>query len=254
MATNLERKVRAMTAGAMATVISFIPAAGFSNVEAGLKYLENVSTTGITDRERAEHCVNAAREFTETLKKDSDNYEANLGMSKLSEKLNFDKDALSYAQKAVEINPTEDSWSALATAYINLRDFDYARRIVKEMLELNPESADAYRQLGYMHYLNKEYKKAIEQWDIGLKFKPDSYKTLNNIGSAYSKLGEHDNALKFTRAALKVNPYYPNAYVVLGLIFKELGRKQEAKEAFERAVELRPTAVNYREHLENIQK
>lgn len=238
--------------GLILLTLSLLPSLGDCNVAAGLRYLEQASTTGLTTEEKTEYLMRASGYFKKVLKEDSVNYEAVFGMAKLLTKfpsIDFNRDALAYAQKAVDLDANHDSFTVLASAYIALNNMDYARKCIKEMLDFEPKSARAYRSLGFIYYREGEYEKAIEQYRIGLTFRPDSHKLLNNLAAAHMRQGVLDNALHYGREALQANPYYPNAHFILGLTLKKMGRPEEARKAFEKAVELRPTALNYRREL-----
>jgi tetratricopeptide (TPR) repeat protein len=57
-------------------------------------------------------------------------------------------------------------------------------------------------------------------------------------GIAYIMLEEYEPAIDDFSAALEINPEYANGYRLRGLIYKELGRTDEAKSDFAKYKEL----------------
>ena len=79
--------------------------------------------------------------------------------------------------------PTADYYYGKLLNYYNLKnDMSELENFVKEMVEIDPEKAYNYYVLGYVAQQNKDYDKAIEQYQIAID--KDS-----NLSDAYFNLG-----------------------------------------------------------------
>lgn len=61
---------------------------------------------------------------------------------------------------------------------------------------------------------------------------------LLEIGQSYLLNKEYDKAIVKFSAALKINPHDPELYYYLGLAYEGAGRWEEAKNMYEKAVQL----------------
>lgn len=134
--------------------------------------------------------------------------------------------------------------------------------ILHEVLEKEPDSYLAQYELGYAHFLNKNYQlsidiykqlrnhpdceflvyhmlgklyertndraKAFESYQDGLKKFPDSVILLNELGNFSINEQKYDNAIAYYRAGMKSNPsyapcYYGISYLYLNLEFPAWG-------------------------------
>lgn len=59
--------------------------------------------------------------------------------------------------------------------------------------------------LGTLFYEKKEYKKAIEYFNLSLKIKPDKYTALNYLTNCYLKIAEYSTALEYAEKAYSKN-------------------------------------------------
>lgn len=70
-----------------------------------------------------------------------------------------------------------------------------------------------------------------------------------NRAAVYSKLGNHQQAIKDCNAALSIDSSYCKAYSRLGLAYSSLNRFKEAKECYEKALELDPDNESLKNNL-----
>lgn len=61
------------------------------------------------------------------------------------------------------------------------------------------------------------------------------------LGRAFLKLGRGKDGLPFLQKALQISPFYSYGYYILGLIYKSVGKWNDAVEAFTRSLHLRVT-------------
>jgi Tfp pilus assembly protein PilF len=81
-----------------------------------------------------------------------------------------------------------------------------AKTFYEKVLEKDPHHANAYSQLGAIHYEKGELDRAIEIFREGLRRKPDHFVLNNNIAGAYYRKSEFEMAKRHWKACLEVKP------------------------------------------------
>ena len=79
--------------------------------------------------------------------------------------------------------------------------------------------------------------------DKAIELEPNFAGAYMNLGTAKAHLKEYDVAIKDYDKAIELNPNYALAYYNRGLACRELGKEKEAIEDFKKAQELDPTLI-----------
>jgi len=125
---------------------------------------------------------------------------------------------------------------------IELADHGMLDEAVKEFrkaIELDPESAHAYDNLGTVLAEKQLYREALSCYLTAIRLEPDAPTAHYNLASFLATHGLEMAAEEY-REAIDLDPEYPDAHVNLGITAADLGRVKEAELAFERAIELAP--------------
>jgi tetratricopeptide (TPR) repeat protein len=110
--------------------------------------------------------------------------------------------------------------------------------------------ADLWRLRGTLRLDQGDYQGAIDDLSRAFDFEPaDPATLLCNRGLAWIRLGQLDQALQDTEAALAMQPDDAVAYNNRGVIFRDLGNLEQAEADLRRALELDAELANPREHL-----
>ena len=140
--------------------------------------------------------------------------------------------ALEAAEICVQKAPFQIfSLQTLAYAQIDKFLLADAKETSEAMFNISPESAETHDVCGYLALKNEDWQVAEAQFKTALKINPESYFTLNNLGSVYfsqSKLGWS--------------------------ISKRAMFQRQAKECFERSVNINPTFKIAQENLQVIKE
>lgn len=120
------------------------------------------------------------------------------------------------------------------------RDVEGAERAFREALRLDSEQSIACIQLGTMLGRSGRTGQAIELFEAALVAHPNLAPLHNNLATAYFALGRHDRAEGHYRRALDLDATQFGAWFNLGRVLAEVGRKDEARTALQRALALRP--------------
>ena len=107
------------------------------------------------------------------------------------------------------------------------------------------------------HFINGEYKEAIQIYDNILEIVPNNFSTLKMKGVALSNLAQDENLINYHTDSLEqfytIIQYNQNdvlALTGLGIGFGYLGEYHESKQYFEKALELEPDSVVIKNYLE----
>ena len=116
-----------------------------------------------------------------------------------------------------------------------------AQQAAQRALALNPRNAEAHSALGYLEILHKW------NWDAGLReteraiaLAPNDAEVANFAGDAYRAVGDFQQATRWERRALELDPLLPINHADLAWILQMQGRCQEAIAAGQKALELDP--------------
>ena len=134
----------------------------------------------------------------------------------LSGKENLEK-AEVYYKKTLSIDSTyAPAWVGLSSVhssqagngYVPVDDgYSKARKEIETALELNPNLADAYAQLGSIRSnYDWDWTGADEAFKKGLGLEPENTKVINGASSLAGILGQLDEAIKLTNRIIEIDP------------------------------------------------
>ena len=97
----------------------------------------------------------------------------------------------------------------LGLSYTQSGNYQEAEKEFKHAIYLDPKFTKAYIDLAYLYAIQKDYDKAIFEWNKVLEIEPDfseKYNVLYFIGMAYQKKEMPDKALEYFVQALQLVP------------------------------------------------
>lgn len=165
--------------------------------------------------------ANAIRYFNECLKRDKNNYTANIRLGVIYTHL---------------LNP-------LAPEYY------------QNALNIRPESGEAYYNLGKYYQDIGKYNEAIDAYLTVTRLKNDVRFKANaffGLGYIHIELQVYDAARDYFGQAIQENPQYYQAYYAKGFAHERLGDLFNAKAYYEKALQINPDYENARQALKNV--
>ena len=87
---------------------------------------------------------------------------------------------------------------------------------------------------------NEDYHSAASIWQSVIDVLPNNHAAYKNLGNAFKKEGNIDEAIDRYRKALHLQPGYPSPYYNLGIIFEDQGNSVEAIRHYRKAISLKP--------------
>ena len=120
---------------------------------------------------------------------------------------------------------------------------DEARRALEKVLQLDPKSPTALRQLGELELQAGEYKKAAEHLKQAREVHPEDATAAFYEGQARQKIGDLAGARDALEASLKLTPGQFPARLLLGQVYLGLKDSKNAEDQFEAALLSQPEST-----------
>lgn|GEM_PF-6252744 len=152
-------------------------------------------------------------------------------------------------REIVNKNPNDaEAYYNLGHAYCKLERWQSAIEPLQKTTKIKSNYTEAYYWLGAAYYNLEFYKEAIEPFKKVIKIYPDSVGAYRDLGLAYGNLGRHKEVLEYLKQAINSKPDFAEAYLDLGVAYMHVDREPEAIESFKQAIHLKPdyTDAHYR--------
>lgn len=153
--------------------------------------------------------------------------------------------AISEYKAALALDPqNHDVMLELGSVYRRTKLFAEARELYQKIIAANPKYADAYGNLGNIYLDQGDMENAIANYEKFALYSPNkdvAAQNFLNAGFQCVNRGEYEKALALYKRALELTPANPLAYVDIGWAKLKLGKTAEAIEAFDKALQLKPT-------------
>ncbi|MBW8002166.1 MAG: tetratricopeptide repeat protein [Planctomycetes bacterium] len=122
-----------------------------------------------------------------------------------------------------------------------------AMKVLEKGLKYNPRNAELCDLMGQIAFEMGEYDKAITYWEKALKVSPSWLNLNNNIADAMLSSGKNSEAVKQLEESIANKnfkalpaPYRSRSYFLLGQGYMQLGKYEEAKNHYEKALKINP--------------
>ena len=118
--------------------------------------------------------------------------------------------ALSHFTRALDLSPAEQDipsiYSYMGVCYKELGDYDNALAVLAKGEALDAERTDIYNLMGFCHFMRKDHEAAIQSFEKVIELDPSSAIDYANIASNYRDMGKADDAVRYYRLALELDP------------------------------------------------
>lgn len=118
---------------------------------------------------------------------------------------------------------TADLLLARATEAMNGGDFGVAERALTAVVTQNPEFAEGWNRRATLYYIMGRLEDSVADVERTLALAPRHYGALAGVGQIYIVLGRFDEARDAFRRALAANPHLPGARRFLRALDRQLG-------------------------------
>jgi len=127
-----------------------------------------------------------------------------------------------------------------AKMYEFRENYQEAAKIFEKILSLRPHTPSSYVNLALVYAKMKKFDEAIHILEQGIERIPDSEILLSRLGHTYLVLGRLKKALESMQAVLKINARYFDALLASAWVLGIMGKKEEALDYYEKALEIEP--------------
>jgi tetratricopeptide (TPR) repeat protein len=137
-------------------------------------------------------------------------------------------------------NEKLQSFLAAAQQAAARKDFSSAAVSYKQAVQISPQTAELWTNLGLMYHQTGDFAEAIKSFTEAARLKPSLYVPELFLGIENLELKQTATAIPFLQKAEKLNPKDPMAPITLGRAYAITGNGNEASDAYWRAVNLAP--------------
>lgn len=159
--------------------------------------------------------------------------------SRLLESLGRFEEAIELARKAVEKWPQDTEvlfnlGSLLDTAGAK----DESIEVMERIIALDPDHADALNYVGYsLADQNRDLERAFDLVSKAMSLKPDNGYIIDSLAWVYYRMGNFEKAWELIQEAVELADGDPVIWEHYGDIARELGKPDEAREAYRKSLE-----------------
>ena len=119
-----------------------------------------------------------------------------------------------------------------------------AEKALLTILKIDQKNAAAYNRLGILYAKQKEYKDAIDCFEIASSIEPTA-SSLHNLGLIYYETENYQKAATAFEQALKLEEELAARHIAYAKVQEKLGNSKLMLEGLQRAVELEPNQESY---------
>ena len=150
--------------------------------------------------------------------------------------------AFNYGRKALELDESNASaHSLLVSVYAHQNQYELAIRAAERALDLNPNDAFAYGEMGWVLLRFGRVDEAIAALEISLRLDSTSPRNVWwHLGMAYYLKEEYEKALNMLQKGVIKRPDFVGYQIAFAATYAQLGRTDEAARAVDALLRLDP--------------
>ena len=148
-------------------------------------------------------------------------------------------------REILTLNPeSAEAYMLAGEALDEMKDNAGAVEQFRAAVKADPKEPNVHFGLGYLLWGLMKYEEAAQEFQAELANNPDHAQALTYLADTDMQLGHPDAATPLLLKALKIDPSITLAHVDLGLLYSEAGRKDDALAELKLAEKLSPNDVN----------
>jgi len=164
-----------------------------------------------------------------------------------AEKAKLWESVIDEAYHAIELNPYRKKiYSYMGRAYIESGQSNKGIAALSNVVEVYPYHMNALLNLGVAYGRVSDFNQSLSFYNRVLDIKDDYAKVYNNIANNYLKQKKLDKAYEYFQLAAKYDVKNPIIFFNIGIVALNKKLFKEAKQAFQKSIDLKPTALAYK--------
>ena len=125
-----------------------------------------------------------------------------------------------------------------------------AMEYAQKCLALDESLSDAHAVLGLVYLVTRQWDKAVEECELAVSLNPNSADNIVNLAMVFRAVGRVEEALALLNKAVRLNPMPPDWYPhEFGSCYRLMGRYDEAIAMLKRVLDRNPDYLNSRLNL-----
>lgn len=121
-----------------------------------------------------------------------------------------------------------------------LSDFSLKEKAYLDVINGDPENAEAYALLGDLYFENRRFEESITQYNKALSLNPQDVDSYNDLGLALHYSGQTDKAIEILKKGTEIGPSYQRIWLSYGFIMTNAGKRTEAEKVLKKVIEMDP--------------
>lgn len=159
--------------------------------------------------------------------------------------------AIAFYRRTLRCQPEHaEAHYRLADVLAGSGELSAARQHFLQVVKLRPDDADAHHKVGAVLALLKDYRQALKFYHRANDLKPNDPGLAFNIGLAHEQLDDIPDAIHWYTTALRTNDRDAEVHNRLGVLLRRVGKRDEARMHFQRALQLYPELDEARQNLD----
>ncbi len=123
---------------------------------------------------------------------------------------NDPRKALTHFEKALDLSPTGQDivsiYSYMGVCHKEMGQYDKALTVLAKGEKRDDQRTDIHNLMGFCHFMQKNHEAAIRSFEKVIALDPSSAIDYANIASNYRDMGKKDDAIRYYRLALELDP------------------------------------------------
>ena len=165
---------------------------------------------------------------------------------------------MDHFQNVLKVNPDNKDAKRLlvqcqAKVYLDEKKYSQAVTALNQITQDDPQNYFAYKNLGFIYFQEKDYKKSVDYWEHAIKLQQDS-QIYQALGFSFYNLGDFNNAIENYKKSIQLEiakgpkdqdiNSLDQTYYNLGVAYLDNASYDEAADAFGNAFKINPKDSN----------
>ena len=148
-------------------------------------------------------------------------------------------------KELLELDPDSAEADMLAgEALDDLKDNEGSTKMFRAAVKANPKAPNVHFGLGYLLWSQKQYPEAASEFKAELANDPDYLQAILYLADTEIQMNQMDDARPLLEKVAHMDPAVPLAHLDLGVVYMEDDRKDDALRELLAAEKLSPDDVN----------
>jgi len=190
----------------------------------------------------AEQFQGAASSLEKAIENNPDNDNLKYRLAETYQKIEKYEMAADIYAKLAEDNPDDAQvyYNMMVKMYDEANMPDKAIESAKNLIELQPNSADAHYNVGYMYVKQDQYKEAIPIFKKAIELDPNMEYAYMNLAVCYSKTNQYSNSIETLKELVDIQPNNADAWLSIAVNYLKMKQWRSAIAPLRKVTELEP--------------